>query len=82
MERKGLHSCTCLRGQLSLSKKGACNLTRPICKTGTYCTKCVCSKERKKGKGYIAVPAYVGSLAEAKKVPVTYQDRSGEKDKE
>eukprot|EP00983_Pelagomonas_calceolata_P101726 1158730-Pelagomonas_calceolata.AAC.8 len=27
--------------------------------------------EERKGKGYIAVPAYVGSLAEAKKMPVT-----------
>eukprot|EP00983_Pelagomonas_calceolata_P124066 1161069-Pelagomonas_calceolata.AAC.2 len=31
-----------------------------------------------KGKGYIVVPAYVGSLAEAKKVPVTKPVRSGE----
>eukprot|EP00983_Pelagomonas_calceolata_P060979 1146613-Pelagomonas_calceolata.AAC.3 len=34
-------------------------------------------KERK-GKGFIAVPAYVGSLAEAKKVPVTKPIRSRE----
>eukprot|EP00983_Pelagomonas_calceolata_P061541 1146870-Pelagomonas_calceolata.AAC.3 len=44
---------------------------------------CVPSTKRKrenqwKGKGYIAVPAYVGSLAGAKKVPVTKPIRSGE----
>eukprot|EP00983_Pelagomonas_calceolata_P038196 1136703-Pelagomonas_calceolata.AAC.8 len=34
-------------------------------------------KERK-GEGHIAVPAYVGSLAEVKEVPVTKPVRSGE----
>eukprot|EP00983_Pelagomonas_calceolata_P005045 164520-Pelagomonas_calceolata.AAC.1 len=34
-ERKGLHSCTCLRGQLTLSiKRYDCNQTRPKLKIG------------------------------------------------
>eukprot|EP00983_Pelagomonas_calceolata_P003402 111102-Pelagomonas_calceolata.AAC.1 len=34
-----------------------------------------------KGKGYITVPAYVGSLAEAKTVPVTKPVRGGKQER-
>eukprot|EP00983_Pelagomonas_calceolata_P046294 1140095-Pelagomonas_calceolata.AAC.1 len=36
----------------------------------------------RKGKGYMAVPAYVGSLAEAKTVPVANPVQAGEQEQD